>query len=177
MSTQVIGFAGYSGAGKTTLLRQLIARMADRGLRLGVIKHTHHAFDIDHPGKDSYELRHAGAARIAIGSSRRYALVVEREHEQEPSLGEMLATLDPSGLDFVFVEGFRHEAFNKIEIHRPALGRPLLAAQDPSIIAVATDDPTLDTAARPRLDLNDIAAIDTFLCDFRAARCDTPEAP
>lgn len=175
MSTPVIGFAGYSGAGKTTLLRQLIARMTGRGQRIGVVKHTHHAFDIDHPGKDSYELRHAGAARIAIGSSRRYALVVERTHEQDPSLDEMLRTLDPAGLDFVFVEGFRHEPFAKIEVHRPALGRPLLAAQDASIIAVATDDPALDTAARPRLDLNDIPAIEAFLIDYHAAWRGAPE--
>jgi molybdopterin-guanine dinucleotide biosynthesis protein B len=89
----------------------------------------------------------------------------------------MLATLDPAGLDFVFVEGFRHERFAKIEVHRPAQGRPLLAAQDRAIIAVATDDPGLDTGPLPRLDLNDIAAVDTFLEDYRAAHGGVPERP
>jgi molybdopterin-guanine dinucleotide biosynthesis protein B len=159
----VLGFAGFSGSGKTTLLRQLIGRLKARGLRLGVIKHTHHEFDIDHPGKDSYELRHAGAARIVVGSSRRWAVIVERATPQEPTLAEMLAELRTDALDLVLVEGFRHERFAKIEVHRPALGRALLAGDDNSIIAIATDDPTLDTRGLPRLELNDVAAVEGFV--------------
>ena len=159
----VLGFAGFSGSGKTTLLRQLIARCKARGLRVGIIKHTHHEFDIDHPGKDSYELRHAGAARIAVGSSQRWALIVERPSPREPTLAEMLELMTGDALDLVLVEGFRHERFPKIEVHRPVLGRALLAADDDSIIAIATDDANLDTRGLPRLDLNDIAAIEAFV--------------
>jgi molybdopterin-guanine dinucleotide biosynthesis adapter protein len=166
MSPYVLGFAGYSGSGKTTLLTQLIARLKARGLRIGVVKHTHHEFDIDHPGKDSYELRHAGAARIAIGSSKRWALVTERPTPVEPTLGEMLGVLGADALDLILVEGFRHEPFPKIEVHRPSLGRDLLAASDASIIAIATDVPTLDGPALPRLGLNDVAAIETFVLEL-----------
>jgi molybdopterin-guanine dinucleotide biosynthesis adapter protein len=164
----VLGFAGFSGAGKTTLLRQLITRLKARGLRLGVIKHTHHEFDIDHPGKDSYELRHAGAERTVVGSSQRWALIVERPAPSEPTLQEMLAVMADSTIDVILVEGFRHERFPKIEIHRPALGRALLASTDDSIIAIATDDATLDTLGLPRLFLNDVAAIETFILHLLA---------
>lgn len=164
----VLGFAAYSGSGKTTLLRKLIPRLTARGLRIGVIKHTHHQFDIDHPGKDSYELRHAGAARIAVGSSRRWALIVERPAPREPTLAEMVALMANGDLDLVLVEGFRHERFAKIEVHRPAHGRRLLAREDASIIAIATDHPELDTHGLPHLDLNDIAAIETFVLNFLA---------
>lgn len=158
----VLGFAGYSGSGKTTLLTYLIARLKARGLQVGVIKHTHHEFDIDHPGKDSYELRHAGAARIAVGSSKRWALIVERPVLVEPNLGEMLGILG-GGLDLILVEGFRHEAFPKIEIYRPSLQRALLAASDTSIIAIASDEPIVHGPPVPRLDLNDIEAIEAFV--------------
>lgn len=159
----VLGFAGYSGSGKTTLLTKLIARLSARGLRIGIIKHTHHEFDIDHPGKDSYELRHAGAARIVVGSSRRWALINERPAPVEPNLAEMLAILGEDSLDLILVEGFRHEKFPKIEVHRPALKRDLLAATDASIIAIATDVAALDGPSLPRLALNDIAGIETFV--------------
>jgi molybdopterin-guanine dinucleotide biosynthesis adapter protein len=162
----ILGFAGFSGAGKTTLLRNLIGRLKARGLRIGVIKHTHHEFDIDHPGKDSYELRHAGAARIAVGSSRRWALIVERPLAGDPTLAEMVALMEGDQLDLVVVEGFRHERFPKIEVHRPALGRALLAPGDDSIIAIASDDPTLDTQGLPHLDLNDLVAIETFVVAY-----------
>ncbi len=167
-SLPVLGFAGFSGAGKTTLLRALIARLKARGLRIGVIKHTHHEFDIDHPGKDSYELRHAGAARIAVGSSRRWALIVERPLAGDPTLAEMLALMAGDNLDLVVVEGFRHERFPKIEVHRPTLGRALLAPEDDSIIAIASDDPMLETQGLPHLDLNHMAAIEAFVVAFVA---------
>ena len=159
----VLGFAGTSGSGKTTLLTQLIRRLRARRLRIGVIKHTHHEFDIDHPGKDSYELRHAGAERIAIGSSRRWALVVERPVETEPTLAELLQIVQADTLDVILVEGFRHENFVKIEVYRPSHGRALLASADDSIIAIATDAPIADAPTLPRLDLNNIAAIETFV--------------
>lgn len=164
----VLGFAGYSGSGKTSLLKGLIARLRARGLRLGVVKHTHHEFDVDRPGKDSYELRQAGAARIAVGSSRRWVLIVERPETREATLTEMLAQMHDDSLDLILVEGFRHERFAKIEVHRPALGRGLLRAEDDSIIAVATDEPTLDTHGVPRLDLNNIDAIERFVLTYLA---------
>jgi len=172
--TPVLGFAGYSGSGKSTLLKQLIGRLRARGMRIGVVKHTHHEFDLDHPGKDSYELRHAGAARIAVGSSRRWALIVERPQAQEPTLAEMLALMDDQSLDVVLVEGFRHERFPKIEIHRPALGRGLLATEDDSIIAVATDVQTIETHGRPCLDLNDVGAVERFILNHLG---ETPRPP
>ncbi|MBI2802124.1 MAG: molybdopterin-guanine dinucleotide biosynthesis protein B [Gammaproteobacteria bacterium] len=162
----VLGFAGYSGSGKTTLLTQLIRRLKARGLAVGVVKHTHHEFDIDHPGKDSYELRHAGAARIAVGSARRYAVIVERPVEHEPTLAEMLEVLGHERLDLILVEGFRHEQFPKIEIHRRESARPLLAATDNSIIAIATDDASVVDLRRQRLNLNDLAEIESFVLDL-----------
>ncbi len=161
----VIGFAGFSGSGKTTLLRQLITRMKTRGLRVGVVKHTHHEFDIDHPGKDSYELRHAGATSIAIGSSRRWAIVTERPAPCEPTLDEMVALLSAQALDLILVEGFRHERFTKIEVHRPALGRALLAREDDSIIAIASDSPAALMPHLPQFQLNDIGAIEMFILE------------
>ena len=144
----------------------MIKRLKARGLAVGVIKHTHHEFDIDHPGKDSYELRHAGAARIVVGSARRYALIVERPVEHEPTLAEMLDVLGDEPLDLILVEGFRHEQFPKIEIHRRELKRPLLAATDDSIIAIATDDTSVASPHRQRLNLNDLAEIEDFILDL-----------
>jgi molybdopterin-guanine dinucleotide biosynthesis protein B len=164
----VLGFAGTSGSGKTTLLIKLIARLRARGLRIGAIKHTHHEFDIDHPGKDSYELRHAGAERIAIGSSRRWALVVERAHDIEPTLTELLDIVDAKDLDLILVEGFRHERFIKIEVHRPSHGRALLASTDDSIIAIATDDLLAEAPHIPRLPLNDLDRIEAFVLELIA---------
>lgn len=164
----VIGFAACSGTGKTTLLRRLIPRLVARGLRIGVVKHTHHDFDIDHPGKDSHTLRQAGASRVALGSSRRWALIVERPEPREATLIELLAPMREAALDLVLVEGFRHERFAKIEVHRRTIGRGLLALEDDSIIAVATDDPNLDCRGLPRLDLDDIASIEEFVMDYLA---------
>jgi len=167
-SPPVIGFAAYSGTGKTTLLRSLIPRLVARGLRIGVVKHTHHEFDIDHPGKDSHALRQAGASRVALGSSRRWALIVERPAPREATLSELLEPMCNAGIDLVLVEGFRHERFPKIEVHRPVMGRSLLALEDDSIIAVATDDPSLDCRGLRRLDLNDVASIEAFVLDYLA---------
>jgi molybdopterin-guanine dinucleotide biosynthesis protein MobB len=164
----MLGFAAYSGTGKTTLLRRLIPILTHRGLRIGAIKHAHHDFDIDYPGKDSYELRKAGAGQVLIASQQRWALVVERpEATTEPALAELLARLDQAVLDLVVVEGFRHEAFPKIELHRPALGRPLLYPADASILAIAHDGRLEPRPPIPQLPLN----VPEAIADFIIGRC------
>ncbi|MET0116941.1 MAG: molybdopterin-guanine dinucleotide biosynthesis protein MobB [Sedimenticola sp.] len=162
----VLGFAAYSGTGKTTLLKQLLPLLRGRGLRVGMIKHAHHDFDIDTPGKDSYELRKAGASEMLIASGKRWALMVDTDGEGDPVLQEMLDRLDQSKLDLVLVEGFKHEAFPKIELHRPALGKPLIFPGDPDVIAVASDGELACTTELPRLDINDIASIADFVVDW-----------
>ncbi|MET0101469.1 MAG: molybdopterin-guanine dinucleotide biosynthesis protein MobB [Sedimenticola sp.] len=161
----VLGFAAYSGTGKTTLLKQLLPLLRGRGLRVGMIKHAHHDFEIDTPGKDSYELRKAGASEMLIASGKRWALMVDTDGEGDPVLQEMLDRLDQSKLDLVLVEGFKHEAFPKIELHRPALGKPLIFPEDPDVIAVASDGELACTTELPRLDINDIASIADFVAD------------
>jgi molybdopterin-guanine dinucleotide biosynthesis protein MobB len=162
----VLGFAAWSGTGKTTLLVQLLPRLRARGLRVGMIKHAHHSFDVDQPGKDSYELRKAGASPMLIASRRRWALMTEREQASDPVLQELLDELDHSGVDMILVEGFKHEAFPKIELHRPATGQALLFPQDPNVIAVATDGPLARPTGLPVLDLNDVDAIADFVEAF-----------
>lgn len=150
----VLGIAAYSGTGKTTLLRKMLPLLRARGLRVAMVKHAHHSFDTDVPGKDSYELRKAGATQMLVASRHRWALVTETGDAAEPRLEELLDRLDHSSLDLILVEGFKAESFPKIELHRPILGNPLLCTLDPSIIAIATDAP-IDVALRiPALDLN-----------------------
>jgi molybdopterin-guanine dinucleotide biosynthesis protein B len=161
----IIGFAAWSGTGKTTLLVHLLPLLRDRGLRVGVVKHAHHDFDIDLPGKDSYELRRAGASHVLVGSRQRWALVVEADRPDEPPLAEMLAHITPGELDLILVEGLKREDLPKIELHRPALGRPLLCATDPRVVAVAADGPVTLPRRLPLLDLNDPAAIADFILD------------
>lgn len=161
----VLGIAAWSGTGKTTLLTKLLPLLRAHGLRVGMLKHAHHNFDIDHPGKDSYELRKAGAEQMLIASNRRWALMVENPVDGDVSLWDMLAHLDRGTLDLILVEGFRHEQFPKLELHRASLGKPLLFPDDATIIALASDTP-VDTAL-PRLDLNDPAAIAAFIVNYR----------
>lgn len=159
----LLGFAAFSGVGKTTLLTQLIPLLRTQGIRPGMIKHAHHDFDIDTPGKDSYELRKAGAEQVLIASSNRWALMTETPAQTEASLFELLAHLDQTHLDLILVEGFRHEAFPKIELHRPSLQHPLLCLEDTHIIAVATDADLPEAVSIPQLDLNDPAQIAAFI--------------
>lgn len=161
----LLGFAAFSGTGKTTLLKQIIPRLKNRGLRVGLIKHSHHAFEIDHPGKDSYELRQAGATPVMLSSSRRRAIIMEHPEAREPVLNEELAHFVQTGLDIILVEGFRHERFPKIELHRPALGKPLLHPNDDTIIAVASDVAPVSASPIPCLDLNDPEQIVGFILD------------
>lgn len=171
MDTPVLGFAASSGTGKTTLLKILIPLLKRAGLKVAAIKHSHHSFDVDHPGKDSFELRAAGATPVMVTSSKRRAVITEHETPREPSLAEELAHLDGSGLDLILVEGFKHERYPKIELHRPALGKPLLFPEDDSIIALATDGPeTCDPLPIPRLDLNDPRQIADFILDWLPTR-------
>lgn len=161
----VLGFAAYSGTGKTTLLVKLLPLLAARGLRVGVIKHAHHTFEIDYPGKDSYELRHAGATQMLIGSRRRWALVVETDSEKPLSLADHIARLDHEQLDLILVEGFKPETIPKIELHRPSLNVPLLFPDDAGIIAIATDAPLTVTTDLPQLDLNRPEQIKDFIIE------------
>jgi molybdopterin-guanine dinucleotide biosynthesis protein B len=161
----ILGFAAASGTGKTTLLTQLIPLLKQQGLRVGLVKHSHHSFDIDHPGKDSYRLRMAGASPVMLVSQYRYAIIHEFETPREPSLDEQLKVLDQSGLDLILVEGFKAEKFSKIELHRPSLQRPLLFPQDPDIIAIASDAPVEVPDRLVRLDLNHPDLIARYILD------------
>jgi len=148
------------------LLTLLIPVLRSNGLKIGLVKHAHHLFDIDQPGKDSYELRKAGACEIMVASAKRWALVHESpERERDPSLKELLPHLSLSELDLVLVEGFKHEPLAKIELHRPSLGKPLLYPNDTGIIAFATDVPPSEEIQLPVLDLNNIDEIADFIKD------------
>lgn len=156
---KVFGIAGYSGSGKTTLLEKLIPALTGRGLKVSVIKHAHHGFDIDRPGKDSYRHREAGAAEVLLSCHDRWALMRERRDEGEVTLNELLARLAPC--DLVLIEGFKQEPVPKLEVYRPENGKPPLFAERSDIVAIASDSP-LDTDL-PILPLNDIGAIADFV--------------
>ena len=156
---RIFGFAGWSGSGKTTLIEKLIPRFVKGGLRVSLIKHAHHQFDVDQPGKDSYRHRHAGATEVLVTSSRRWVLMHELRGGQEPSFEEQLKHLSPC--DLVIVEGFKFQPIPKIEVYREGVDSPPLHPKDPHIIAVATDAKIETTL--PVLDLNDDAAIAQFI--------------
>ena len=155
----LLGMAAFSGTGKTTLLTRLIPVLANRGIRTAVIKHAHHDFDIDYPGKDSYELRKSGADQVIVASDQRWAMVTERR--QEPDLAMLLSRLDPERVDLVLVEGFKHVSFPKVELHRSCLGKPLLYPEDAGIIAIACDPSTclVGDNTPPRVDIDDVDAV------------------
>ena len=166
----VIGIcATGSNTGKTTLINKLIIELRERNIRVSVIKHAHHHFDIDHPGKDSYEIREAGAVQTLVASNKRWALITEMQRTPNPpdeaDLEMLIQFINPDYADLILVEGFKNANIPKIEVHRPALGMPLASANDSHFIAVASDDPlTLETQL-PALDLNNIKQIADFIVD------------
>lgn len=163
-SIPVLGFSAWSGTGKTTLLRQLIPALKARGLRVSVIKHAHHHFDLDFPGKDSYELRKAGAEQTVICTTTRMATITEFDTpDDEPDLWKIIASLDTGGVDIILVEGYKDIEFPKIELHRAELCKPYLYSGDKSIIAMACDGKPPEGIRIPLLDINDIEAIANFV--------------
>ena len=156
---RVLGIAGWSSSGKTTLLAKLIPVLVARGVTVSTVKHAHHAFDIDQPGKDSYVHRQAGATEVLVSSSNRFALMHELRGAPEPTLNELLSRLAP--VDLVIVEGFKRDPIPKIEIHRPEVGKPLLYPDDPAIIALAS--PQRVEGSLPWLPLDKPEAIADFV--------------
>jgi molybdopterin-guanine dinucleotide biosynthesis protein B len=158
---KVIGIAGYSGSGKTTLIERMIPILVGEGLAVSLVKHAHHAFDVDQPGKDSYRHRHAGCTEVLVSSERRWALMRELRGAPEPTLAEQLRHLSPC--DVVLVEGYKKEPIDKIEVHRRDAEAPLLYPNDAHVVAIATDEP-LDTRL-PQLALDDAAGVARFLME------------
>jgi len=159
---KIFGLAGWSGSGKTTLLVRLIPALVARGVSVSTIKHAHHGFDVDQPGKDSFEHRRAGAREVMISSENRFALMHELRGAPEPSVEELVARMTP--VDLLLIEGFKRHAHDKLEVHRPSLGKSLLAAEDPRVVAVASDA-EIPGLRVPRLEMNDVAAIAAFVID------------
>ena len=167
---RVIGFAGWSGSGKTTLIERLIPLLTGQGLKVSLVKHAHHDFDVDQPGKDSWRHRKAGCSEVLVTSARRWALMHELTDERELTLGQALSRLAPC--DLVLVEGFKRAAIPKLEIHRLEVGKPVLFSGDPTIVGVATDAPDwFGHANLPVLDLSNVSGI----CAFVLAHCTTFE--
>lgn len=155
---KLFGFAGWSGSGKTTVIERLIPVLVARGLRVSLIKHAHHAFDIDQPGKDSWRHRQAGCTEVLVTSAVRWALMHELRAEDELTLPQALTRLGPC--DLVLVEGYKRAAIPKLEVHRPAIGKPVLFPDDPHIVGLATDVPeAFANSAIPVLDLNNVTDI------------------
>ena len=163
---KVVGFAGFSGSGKTTLVERLIPALKMRGLRVSVVKHAHHDFDIDHPGKDTYRHREAGAFEVVVASDRRLALMREFEQPANLSVHQLIAELY-EGVDWVLVEGFKQSNLLKIEIWRPEAGKPARYPEDDFVVAIATTAPDAlpEPTLRPVLDLNDPDAIAQWLVE------------
>ena len=157
---RIIGLAGWSGSGKTTLITKLIPLLVARRLRVSTLKHAHHGFDLDQPGKDSFFHRAAGATEVIISSARRWAILHELREEPEWDLAALVKKISP--VDLVLVEGFKRDKFPKLEIHRIANGKPLLLTEDPHIVAVASDS-AVPAARVPVVDLNDIELIADLL--------------
>jgi len=157
----IFGLAGWSGSGKTTLLTGLIPELVARGFTVSTIKHAHHEFDIDRPGKDSWRHREAGASEVMVASSRRWALMHELRGGPEPTLEELVERMRP--VDLLLVEGWKRHPHPKIEVHRPSLGKKLLYPDDPHVVAIAADEPL--TAPIPLLPLGDPGTIAGFMQD------------
>lgn len=157
---RIIGLAGWSGSGKTTLITKLIPRLIARGIRVSTLKHAHHGFDLDQPGKDSFFHRAAGATEVIISSAKRWAILHELRDQPEWDLLALVGKISP--VDLVLVEGFKRDAFPKLEIHRAANGKPLIQPEDPYIVAIASDS-ALPQAQVPVVDLNDVEEIADLL--------------
>jgi len=162
---RIIGLAGWSGSGKTTLIKKLIPRLIVRGLSVSTLKHAHHGFDLDQPGKDSFFHRTAGATEVIISSAKRWAILHELREQPEWDMAALVGKMSP--VDLVLVEGFKRDAFPKLEIHRIANGKPLIYPEDPHIVAVASDT-ALPQAEVPVVDLNDTEAIADLLLKHAA---------
>ena len=164
MSTmRIIGLAGWSGSGKTTLITKVIPRLLARGVTVSTLKHAHHGFDLDQPGKDSFFHRTAGATEVIISSAKRFAILHELREEAEWDLPELVAKMSP--VELVLVEGYKRDAFPKLEVHRAANGKPLIHPDDPHVVAVAADI-ALPDAKVPVVDLDDVEAIADLLLKF-----------
>lgn len=158
---RILGITGWKNSGKTTLTEQLVAALVANGYRIATIKHAHHAFDIDHEGRDSFRHRAAGASEVAVVSSKRWALIHELENESEPPLGDVLARLSPC--DLVIIEGYKREGHDKIEVRRSGARETTpIAASDPSIIAIVTDLPDAETKL-PLFALEEVDAVAAFV--------------
>ncbi|EJG1619850.1 bifunctional molybdopterin-guanine dinucleotide biosynthesis adaptor protein MobB/molybdopterin molybdotransferase MoeA [Vibrio parahaemolyticus] len=164
LNIPILGFAAYSGTGKTTLLEALLPKLTEAGLRIGMLKHAHHNFDVDKPGKDSYRLRKAGASQMLIASRNRFALITETP-EAEAEFEYLLTRFDEDKLDVVLVEGCKNIAFPKIELHREEVGKPWLYPHDDNIIAIASDTAELDSEL-PQMNINDLDAIAQFVLQY-----------
>lgn len=174
---KLFGLAGWSGSGKTTLLTRLIPEIVGRGLTVSTIKHAHHGFDIDRPGKDSTRHRQAGASEVLISSARRWALIHEHHGAPEPGLNTLLERLSP--VDLVLVEGYKRHPHPKLEVFRHGLGRPLLCRNDPMVVAIAAAA-SVDGADVPWLDIEAVPAIADFIlgfCGLEAGRLSTGVRP
>ncbi|HEV2007854.1 MAG TPA: molybdopterin-guanine dinucleotide biosynthesis protein B [Burkholderiales bacterium] len=158
---KIFGIAGYSGSGKTTLIERLVPVFTEHGLRVSLIKHAHHSFDVDHPGKDSYRHRHAGCSEVLVTSSLRWALMHELRGAPETTLQELIERIAPC--DLLLIEGFKREPISKLEVYRTTLGESLLFPDDPNIAAIASDQ-RVDTRL-PQFRLDDVAAIAAFIRD------------
>jgi len=158
---RIFGLAGWSGSGKTTLLTAVIPELVARGLQVSTIKHAHHEFDIDRPGKDSWRHRQAGAGEVMVASARRWAVMHELRGAREPTLDELAARMSP--VDLLLVEGWKRHPHPKIEVYRPSLGKPLLYPDDPYVVAIASDEPL--AAPIPLLPLGNAPAVARFISD------------
>ena len=160
---RMIGLAGWSGSGKTTLITKLIPCLRARSVTVSTLKHAHHGFDLDQPGKDSFFHRAAGATEVVISSAKRWAILHELREDAEWDLPDLVAKMSP--VDLVLVEGYKRDAFPKLEVHRAATGKPLIHAEDPHVVAIAADI-ALPAAKVPVINLNDIEAIADLLLKY-----------
>ncbi len=159
---KIFGLAGWSGSGKTTLMVHLLPELVGRGLTISTVKHAHHDFEIDRPGKDSYEHREAGATEVMVTGGKRWALMHEIREKAEPSVAELMRHMTP--VDLLMIEGFKNHDHPKLEVFRAVTGKPLICKQDPRIVAVASDE-ALGGLDIPQLDLNNVPAIADFIID------------